>query len=443
MRLEACLEEIRRRGTWQRFQHLRSVVGLEWVQRALGRTGTETIRRRKLPNGAVVWLVIGMALFRELSIDAVVKHLGLARADTAPPTSPTCSPVSSAAVARARSRVGSEPLVELFHVTAQSWSLEMAQHNRWHGLSLFAIDGSSLRIADTPTNEEAFGRPGYGRSKAAYPQARFVGLLAIGSRVLCDFAVGSQAQGEQSLARALLEKLPDYSLVGLDRGFVNYAMFAWIPGGGTERHFLCRGKKTVKGTRLQSLGRNDALIELTMPAARRREDPTLAEVVTVRVIQYRIAGFRSSRLVTSLLDPQRFPAPELVKLYHKCREIELAYDEIKTHTPEREETIRSRSPEFVLQEIYGLLIAYNLLRVMMARAVHSAGVDAARISFRNCLIELRHFFLLDTSVAPGNLPGLYRKLCENLALLVLPKRRQRRYPRAVKIKISNFKRKDF
>ena len=258
------------------------------------------------------------------------------------------------------------------------------------------------------------------------------------------FIVPTEAGGDGDLlARALLEKLPDYSLVGLDRGFVNYAMFAQIPAAGTERHYLCRAKKTVKGRRLQSLGHNDWLIELAVPAARRRKDPTLPATIVVRMIQYRVAGFRPSRLVTSLLDPESFPAHEIVELYHKRWEIELAYDEIKTHTLERQETIRSRSSELVLQEIYGLLVAYNLLRVMMARAAHLAGVEPARMSFRNSLIEIRHFFLLATGVAPGNLPGLYRKLCENLALLVLPKRRPRRYPRAVKIKMSNFKRKDF
>jgi len=443
MRLETCLEEIGRQGTWQRFQHLRSLVGLEWVRQALRRTDTQTIRRRKLPNEAVVWLVIGIALFRDLSIDAVVKHLGLVRGKAPPRPSPSGSPVSSAAVAHARRRIGSGPLLELFHLTSQSWLQEFAAENLWRGLSLFAIDGSNLRIADTPQNEEAYGRPGSGRSKAAYPQARLVGVLAMQSRVLCDFAVGSQAQGEQSLARALLEKLPDHSLTGLDRGFVNYAMFARITAGGTHRHFLCRGKKTVKGRCLQRLGRNDSLIELAVPAAQRRKDPTLPETVTVRLIQYHIAGFRPSRLVTSLVDPQRFPAHEIVELYHKRWEIELAYDEIKTHTLEREETIRSRSPELVLQEIYGLLVAYNLVRVMMARAARSAGVEPARMSFRNSLIEIRHFSLLAPVVAPGNLPALYRKLCDSLALLVLPKRRPRRYPRAVKIKMSKFKRKDF
>lgn len=443
MRLEACLGEVSRQATWQPLGHLRSTVGLGWVREALRRTQTETIRRRKLPHEAVVWLVVGISLFRNRSIDAVVKHLGLARPDEVPRRSPTGSPISSAAVAQARGRVGSEPLVELFKITAESWTSEMSGANRWRDLDVFAIDGSGLRIADTPANEEFFGRPGSGRSKAAYPQARIVAVLAVGSRIVCDSAVGSQKQGEQTLARDLIARMPDRSVTILDRGFVNHAMFARIPAAGIDRHFLCRAKTSLVSKRVRIIGRNDSLVQINVSAPDRRADAALPETITVRMIRYSIPGFRPATLVTSLLDPQRYPRGEIVELYHKRWEIETAYDELKTHTLEREETIRSRSPDLVLQEIYGLLVAYNLLRVMMARAASIAGVVAARMSFRNSLLELRDFFSLASDVAQGNVPGLYRKLCANLALLVLPERRARSYPRAVKIKMSNYKRKDF
>lgn len=443
MRLEACLEEVGRQATWQRFKQLRSMVGLDWVTEALRSTHTETIRRRKLPNEAVVWLVVGIALFRELSIDAVVKHLGLALPGEGIRPSPSGGRVSSAAVAQARRRVGSEPLAELFQITARSWVGEFSGQNLWRDLKVFAIDGSTLRIADTPSNEQTYGRPGSSRSKAGYPQARVVGVLAVGSRIMSDFVIGGLDQGESLLARPLINTVPDRSVLILDRGFVDHAMFARIPAGRADRHFLCRAKKNLVATRVHSLGRNDSLIEIAVSAPRRREDPTLPKTLVVRLIQYRIPGFRSSRLITSMLDAERFPARDIVDLYHKRWEIETAYDELKTHTLEREETIRSRSSDLVLQEIHGLLIAYNLVRVMMARAALAAGVEPARMSFRNSLVELRNFFLLATAVAPGNLPALYRKLCKELALLVLPERRARRYPRAVKIKMSNYKRKTF
>lgn len=443
MRLEACLEEIGRRATWQHCTQLRSLIGLNWVTAALRSTDTSTIRRRKLPNEAVVWLVVGMALFRNRSIDAVVKHLGLARPAYAVRPSPAGGRVSSAAIAQARSRVGSEPLAELFRTTARSWTEECASQNRWRDLGLFAIDGSALRIPDTSSNEETFGRPGSSRAKAGYPQARIVGVLAVGSRVMSDVVIGALDQSETVLARPLIEKIPDRSVVILDRGFVDHGMFARIPAGGTDRHFLCRAKANLVATQVQRFSRTDSLVEITVSATRRREDPTLPNTLVVRLIQYRIKGFRASRLLTSMLDIARFPAHDLVALYHQRWEIETAYDELKTHTLEREESIRSRRAELVLQEIHGLLIAYNLLRVVMARAALVAGRAPARMSFRNSLLELRDFFSAASTAAPGRLPSLYRTLCAELALLVLPDRRSRRYPRAVKIKMSNYKRKTF
>jgi hypothetical protein len=435
------LTDVGRRWRSESRQNLRIQIGIEWVREALKRTGTETIRRRKLPNEAVVWLVIGIALFRERSIDAVVKDLGLAAGEAKGRRSPTGSPLSSAAVANARERIGVEPLLELYTLLGERWVAECDGQNQWKGLRLFALDGSTLRIADTLGNQEVYGRPGSKRSAAGYPQARVVGLLTLGSRLLADFVVGSWQQGEQTLARMLLGNLPAQSLVVLDRNFVNYAIYARIMASGNARHFLCRGKKRLSGRVLRRLGPNDVLIEFEMSPAQRKADPSLPATIVVRQIDYRIPGFRPSQLLTSLLDPQAYPARELVELYHKRWEIEIAYDEIKTHTLEREETIRSRNPDLVLQEIYGLLIAYNLVRVMMARAAISAGVDPCRMSFRNSLLEIRDFFLLAGSAAPGTLAKHYRALCEHLVLLVLPVRRRRRHPRAVKIKMTGYLRK--
>ena len=126
MRLEGWLEEVGRQATWRRFWHLRSLVGSEWVRQALQRTDTETIRRRKLPNEAVVWLVMAIALFRGFSIPSVLKHLGLARAKAPQRPSPSGTPVSSAGVADARRRIGAGPLLELFYLTSQRWSQEFA-----------------------------------------------------------------------------------------------------------------------------------------------------------------------------------------------------------------------------------------------------------------------------------------------------------------------------
>jgi hypothetical protein len=149
-------------------------------------------------------------------------------------------------------------------------------------------------------------------------------------------------------------------------------------------------------------------------------------------------------LLTSLLDPERYPAAELVALYHERWEIELGYDEIKTHMLARQETIRSKTPQGVRQEIWGIAIAYNLVRLEMERAAAEANVEPNRISFVYALsLVCREW---QRACAPraaiGNIPRDLATLRLNLKRLVLPPRRpSRSYPRAVKIKMSNYARK--
>jgi hypothetical protein len=436
------LEEVSRRALPGGVETLRSALRLEWIREALERTGKATLRRRKLPNEAVVWLVIGMALFTNRSVEAVVKHLGLATAEDwgdKRPRSATGSPVTSGGATRARARVGAEPLEELFDLTAAKWERETADLDVWRGLRLRALDGTTLRIADSPANEEVYGRPGSTRAPAAYPQARVVAVLGLGGRMMSDFVVGTYDQGEQTLAQLLYPRLADDTLVLLDRNFVNHAAFVRIPAEGRNRHFLCRGRESGMSFRtIGELGPGDFLIELRVPPHHRSKDRSLPETVVVRMLEYTIKGFGRRRLLTSLQDPRQYPAEEIIELYHRRWEIELAYGEIKTQTLERREALRSRDPELVRQEIWGLALAYNLMRVMMARAARTAEVPASRMSFRNSLLQIQTFLLMAWNDKPGTLPRLYQDLLDELALLVLPQRRARRYPRAVKIKMSNY-----
>jgi len=420
-------------------ERLPTVLDVEWVRAALQTTGKMSIRRRRVPNEVVVWLVIGMALFRHRAIEATAKHLGLVLGGR---RGATGSAVSSSAVSQARQRVGSTPLQVLFAMLTTHWARQWHARHRWRELKLAAIDGSTLRVPDTAMNEQRYGRPGSGRAKGAYPQARVVGVLALGSRLMLDFVIGTLAESEQTLAHRIFQQLEDDTLMILDRGFINYGAFARIVRDGVHRHWLSRAKSNMRGQLIEVLAAGDSLMELTISAQRRAEDPTLPRTLVVRVLEYHIAGFRPQRLITSLLDPAQYPAQEIITLYHERWEIELSYAEIKTDTLERRESLRSKTPDGVAQEIWGLVIAYNLVRVMMAEAANSAGVPAGRMSFHNSLLCVRDFLICAWVVAPGNLPRLLRRLEKDLALLVLPpRRRDRHYPRVVKIKMSNFKKK--
>ena len=139
----------------------------------------------------------------------------------------------------------------------------------------------------------------------------------------------------------------------------------------------------------------------------------------MRAIRYQRRGFRAQTLLTSLLDPVAYPAAELVALYHERWELELGFDEVKTHTLEREEALRSKTPARITQEVLGLAIGYNLVRLAMARVAARARVPPVRISFRHALQFIRLFWLTAWTASPGVLPRRLEALHDELALLIL------------------------
>lgn len=407
-----------------------------WIARALRQTDTATMRRRKLPAEHAVWIVIGMGLLRDRSIEEVVRHLGLVLPETAENRRASAT---GSAIAQARNRLGPEPLKALFETTAQQWAVASADRHRWRGLSVYGVDGSSLRIPDTEENEAAFGRPGSSRGRAGYPQARIVALMALRSHLLAGLAIGRFSESEVTVGRSLWDRLPDESLTIVDRGFISYELFHRIQANGTGRHWMTRAKSNLKWRVIERLGKNDDLVELTIRPQTHKANPDLPATLVVRAVGYTRRGFRPQILLTSLLDPVAYPGREMGDLYHERWELEMGFDEIKTHTLEREETLRSRAPHRIEQEIWGLAVGYNLIRVEMQRAAQQAGVPPRRISYRHALMQIRVFWVSAWQTSsPATLPRRLEALREYLATLILPERRDRRYPRAVKIKMSNY-----
>jgi hypothetical protein len=407
-----------------------------WIAEALQATGAAWVRRPTLPAEYVVWLVIGMGLLRDRSIAEVVRHLHLVLPGVDPPAG---QHVTGGAIVQARDRLGAPPLEALFATTAAQWATASAHEHRWRGLAVYGLDGSQLRVPDSPENDQAFGRPKSGRGRAGYPQVRGVALMVLRSHLLAGLAVGACADGEVTLAASLWPLLPDDSLTIVDRGFLSYRLFHHLQAAGPNRHWLTRAKKTLQWRVRHRLGPNDVLVDLPVHRNLRRAHPELPETLPARAIRYHRRGFRPQTLLTSLLDPVTYPAAEIVALYHERWELEIGFDEIKTHTLEREEALRSRAPERIRQEIWGLALGYNLVRLEMARVAVRADVAPQRISYRHTLMLIRNFWLAAWLAPPGVLPRRLEALQEELALLLLPPRRsQRRFPRAVKIKMSNY-----
>ena len=411
-----------------------------WIAQALTATGTASIRRRKLPAEYVVWLVIGMGLLRDRSIREVVRHLDLVL-----PTGARREMVSGGAIVQARARLGPAPLAALFAQSAAVWGPAAADAERWRGLAVYGVDGTTLRVPDTPENAAAFGRvPARGESTGGYPLLRLVALMVLRRHLLTGLALGAYRDSELALATPLWSQLPDASLVILDRGFATYTLFQQLAVPARQRHWLSRAKTGRSAPRrriVARLGAGDHLVELRPSHQTRFAHPDLPPALRVRAIRSHHRGFRPHTLLTSLLDPVAYPAAALVALYHERWELELGFDEVKTHTLEREEALRSKTPARVQQEVWGLALGYNLVRLAMARVAARARVPPVRISFRHALQFIRLFWLTAWTASPGVLPRRLDALHEELALLILPERRpHRRYPRAVKIKMSNYPR---
>jgi hypothetical protein len=408
---------------------LTAKVILECCEKA----GYRDQRRRKLPVEVLVWLVIGMSLFRDRCIEAVAAHLHLWKGPK-PPT--------DGALAQRRQVVGPEPLHQIFHHTGQEWALASARQHAWRGLALFGVDGVCLRVADTEENEDHFGRPPSPRSKnqSGYPQLRLTGLMALRSHLLVGVEFGPYRAGETNLAKKLWPLLIDHSLVIIDKGFIDYGLFHRLLRSGVDRHLLVRARKNAKWEVIQRLGPGDLLVDVSLSAKLRREDPTLPEKLRLRAVRYQRPGYSVQWLLTSLLDATRYPAAEVAALYHVRWEQELGWDEIKTHTLDQEESLRSKSPRLVEQEVWGLCIAYNLVRRQMEKFAEEQGIEPNRVSYRNALLVICNTCLCAAQGAGGMRP-LLDALDADLKLLVLPERRsERAYPRHVKLKSKKYKR---
>lgn len=420
------------------FEGLKSHIDNKWIRQALAKKGVATVRRRKLPMDVVVWLVIGMALYRDRPIEEVVRRLDLVEPDgKGRPRG-----IAKSAVPPARDRLGAGALEELFHITATHWAMESADRLRWKGLMVLGVDGTTLPVPDSPVNRKEFKGPSDGKKRAGYPALRVVALMVLRSHLLLDVVMADYGTGELTMAKPLLENVPPNSLTIMDRYYPTYNMLYRIQAKGGERHWLVRGRQWKEKQNnwrvIKKLAAGDALVEIKASDAARKDYPDCPNIVA-RAIRYRVKGFLSNVLLTSLVDPEVYPAAELVAMYHERWEIEIGYDEIKAHALERMESIRSKTPERVRQEAWGLAIAYNLLRREMEQMAIKWKLPPRRISFQLSLRFIRDLFVWAATANPGSLPKMVERTRLDLKHAILPERRSnRRYKRWVKKSVSKY-----
>jgi hypothetical protein len=269
--------------------------------------------------------------------------------------------------------------------------------------------------------------------------ARIAVLMALRSHVVAAASFGPY-DTEHVYAADLWSSVPEDSVVLVDRAFL--AANILMPLEERGRHWLTRATSRFRGSVVEKLGPGDEVVEVEVSREARRKNPSLPRTWRLRAIRYQRRGFQPQTLLTSLLDPKAYPRDEIVALYHERWELEIGYDEIKTDMLARYEALRSKTPEAVRQELWGLLLAYNLVRLEMERIAKEAGVEPARISFVAALrLVCDAFDWFAVTQTPGEIPNRLAAMRAKLKRFILPKRRPRTNPRAVKIKMSSYPRK--
>ena len=357
------------------------------VDEVLAECGAVQQRLRKLPARVVVYLLLAATLFEDCGYPAVWRKLTGALEALPLPT------VTATALWHARTRLGVRPMRALFDLLRGPASAVRTAGTRWAGLLVVAIDGTYLDVADDVDVRARLGKGANQYTAASgYPQVLLVALVACGTRAVIDAVFGPRKPGEPVLGCRLLRSLHQGMVVLLDRGFATNAFLHAVAGTGAG--FLARLSAARKP-----------------PVLRRFDDGSfLSQIgtVEVRIIECEItiattAGRHSGvyRLATTLLDPHRYPAFELVRLYHERWEVESAYFAVK-HSMLGRRVLRSRTLPGIAQEIYALLTVYQAIRIAIADATSAVpGADPDRASFSIALHTARDQIVQAAGVIAG------------------------------------------
>jgi hypothetical protein len=427
--------------TLDRLAALEQIITPEDMQQALAAAGSIPRRLCVLTNEVMLWVVLAMGIFTSLPIRRVFKACRRLRVDEATP--------GRSALCLARQRLGSAPLRCLFERIVHPLATPQTPGAFYRHWRLMALDGTVLDVPDSDVNAAAFGRPNGRKGEGAFPQIRKLSLVEVGTHVEVAFVVrGIRAphSAEKSMAPALFHHLQPNMLLLWDRGFLSYALWKQLIASGAQ--LLARVPFNLILKPLRTLSDGSYLAKLYRSATDRRHD---RDGIVARVIRYtlddpqRVGHGEEHVLLTTLLDEVAYPAEELIQLYHERWEIELVYDEGKTHQDPRRASkpahLRSETPAGVMQEVYALSLGHYVTRALMARAAETVQLDPDRLSFTGCfqILQLR---------LPECPRGSHTEVAEWLRGLLwemsnerIEPRQNRVNPRLVKRTMSKFGRK--
>lgn len=420
---------------------LEKVIDRSFVEQALEETACFDSRACKLTREVTFWLLLAMGLLTAMPIRQVFKFARSLRfGEPTPHRSTLCL---------ARQRLGLAPIRRLFELIVRPLATVATKGAFYRGLRLMALDGTVMNVPDSPANAKAFGRTDGGRGQSAFPQVRKLSLVETGTHAELAFVVRGvkgAGTGEPSMAPALFKHLRAGMLLLWDRGFFGFSLWKQTLACGVD--ILGRVPHSAVLKPIVTLSDGSYLAKIYPCASLRNRDEG---GIVVRVIRYRIddpqrvGHGQTHLLITTLLDEKLDPAMNLVVLYHERWEIELVFDEQKTHQDPRRASkpaqLRSETPLGVLQEIYALSLGHYVTRTLMHEAALQADLDPDQLSFTGCLHILRCRLPECRAKTPQELTTWYHQLLWEMSEERTEPRRNRINPRVIKQKMSKFKKK--
>jgi hypothetical protein len=377
---------------------LARAIPRETVDEVLAETGKKEQRTRLLPAHVVVYFVIAMAIFRD-GYEEVIRKLvnGLRFLGN---WSQSWSVPTTGAITQARGRLGEQPVRLLYERVAAPLA-KPATAGAWlRGWRLMAIDAVQVDVPDSAANLAGFGKY-EGGTRRPFPQIHAVGLGECGTHAVTACELGTIYDGERKLALGLLGFVTPEMLVIADRGY--FAFDLWQQFMVTGAGLLWRVAAGMKLPATAVLPDGSYLSEISARKTRSSgwkiplaavDDPRDATHIPVRVVEYTVSGDGDTvsehfRLITTILDPQEASALELAAAYQQRWEYEISLKEIETQLLESGTGLRSKSPEMVRQEWWGLLLAHYAIRALMVEAADTAELDPDRLSFLRTLNIVR------------------------------------------------------
>jgi Insertion element 4 transposase N-terminal/Transposase DDE domain len=430
LRLGKEVGQLAEKLTAERVRSLKRIIPCATIKTILKQCGLTRVCSR-VPNWFMIWFVIGLGLFCQDCYRQIFRWLQKFRPGLTPGRSTLCE---------ARKRLGVAPLRLLYEAVVRLLGTPAISGAFYQGLRVMSLDGFVVDVSDTEANSRMFGRPGGGRSPGAFPQVRVLALCEAATHVLWRVLIKPRRRCEQSMTQYLLRFLTPAMLLLWDRNFLSFRNLATVCERGA--HLLARIRKHLVLQPQQRFPDGSFLAKLYPSPNHRRADRGGR---VVRVLEYtfddpqRPGSGEKHRLLTTLLDWRQHPAKTLILLYHQRWEQENAIDELKTHQRQRP-VLRSQTPQGVVQEIYGLLLAHYLVRRLMFDAAQARELAPLQLSFVNTLKILR-CRLPECPKSRRGLRKWYEDLLAEIGQEVLEPRRDRVNPRVIKQKISKWPKK--